>query len=347
MMHSESRSSYEAAVVPPNEFALMLSVCREMGFDPGRICAQTGLQPELLLEPATRLSFRQIETLVRNAIRLSGVPHLGLLLAQHMTVSAYGMLGYAMMSCATLGQALDIGLRYHKASSMMMEIEGEGDERTFSIVARPCFHAPDLHAFMVEELFGGIVPVANTLAGKSLRPLLVQLDYPAPSYAERYHAHFGGPVEFGCGANRLVIDRELLDMRLPNADPVAARQCIEICEKLLPPADGEPDIVHAIRRVILGQHGNWPDMGSVARSLNMSERTLRRRIVERGCSFQQIVDEVRCDVAIRYLQEPALSLQDVAALTGFSETANFRRAFKRWTGGRAPSHYRASLQPIN
>lgn len=342
-LQESGSASYEAAVVPPHEFALMLAVCAELGADPRRVCAGTGLKPAMLYEPATRLSYRQIEKLVRNALTLTATPHLGLLVAARMTVSAYGMLGYAMMSCATVGQALEIGLRYYKTSSMMMEIAAEDGGDTVAIVASPGFRAPDLLPFMVEELFGGIMPVARTLAGEVLRPVRVQLSYLPPAYAARYDTVFDCPVEFNCTANRLVIDRALLDKPLPNADPISVRQCTDICEQLLP-RGSEPDIVHAIRQVILGQPGLWPDMESVSKSLNMSERTLRRRITERDRSFQQIVDELRCEVATQYLRESDLSVQDIAGLTGFSETANFRRAFKRWTGF-SPSKFRTPGGP--
>ena len=344
---AELAVEYDAAAVPPNEFALMLNICAEMGVDARRVCARTGLQPEMLFDPSTRLSYRQIEALVRNAFALTDIPHLGLLIAERMTVSTYGMVGYAMMSCATLEQAVDIGLRYYKTTSMMMEVSAERDVASVSIVARPAFHAPDLEPFMVEELFGGLIPVIRTLAGTAFQPARIEVVYPPPPYAARYRAHFQCEVAFGSNANRFTFDRGTLALRLPNADALSVKQCVQICESLLPPESAEPDVVHAIKRVILSQPGVWPDMASVSKALNMSERTLRRRIAQRGHSFQKIVDDLRREVAIRYLRKSILSTHDVAVLTGFSEVTNFRRAFKRWTGGISPTQYRAGERDRN
>ena len=78
--------------------------------------------------------------------------------------------------------------------------------------------------------------------------------------------------------------------------------------------------------------GEFPDMEAVAAALKMTSRTLRRRLEAEGTSFLAIVDDVRCSLATEYLKTTKMSTEDVAMLVGFSDTANFRRALKRWTG---------------
>ena len=69
----------------------------------------------------------------------------------------------------------------------------------------------------------------------------------------------------------------------------------------------------------------------VAQSLNMSARTLRRKLHDENSSFRQLVDELRRDMAIRYLRDTALTVEDIAETLGFSDAANFRQAFRKWT----------------
>ena len=104
------------------------------------------------------------------------------------------------------------------------------------------------------------------------------------------------------------------------------------------------DIVSQVATAVTEILEDGPGIDEVARKLNMSARTLRRRLTEKDASYQQILQDVRCQIAIAYLRDTHMTVEDIAGRVGFTDSANFRHAFKRWTG-QPPSHFRA--KPAN
>jgi AraC-like DNA-binding protein len=108
--------------------------------------------------------------------------------------------------------------------------------------------------------------------------------------------------------------------------------------------DDEPELVRAVRSACLNGVGGFPRVVDVAARINVSPRTLHRRLAESGISYQAILDGVRRRLAEEYLRNTTLSIEEIAARTGFSEASNFRKAFKKWTQ-ELPADYRRRMSP--
>jgi len=106
----------------------------------------------------------------------------------------------------------------------------------------------------------------------------------------------------------------------------------EMCDQLIGQTMEPADLSTKVYQILVGKPGESPSMDTIARMLNMSVRTLRRHLEMEGTSFQAIVDDVRCSLALKYLKTTRMNTSDIAMLLGFSDAANFRRALKRWTG---------------
>jgi transcriptional regulator GlxA family with amidase domain len=104
----------------------------------------------------------------------------------------------------------------------------------------------------------------------------------------------------------------------------------------------EDDLLRRIRTACLNNKGRFPNADEMAERLGLSLRTLQRRLADSGKSYQAIIDEVRASLALEFLEHTSLSVTEIAARTGFSEAASFRKAFRKWTG-HAPSHYRVAV----
>ena len=102
-------------------------------------------------------------------------------------------------------------------------------------------------------------------------------------------------------------------------------------------------IAGQVRRAMLSAPGKFPTQAQMASQLHLSARTLRRRLESEHTSYREIVDEVRFEIARRYLQTPELRVAQISALLGYDEVANFRRAFKRWSGI-SPNAFRGTLE---
>jgi AraC-like DNA-binding protein len=85
-----------------------------------------------------------------------------------------------------------------------------------------------------------------------------------------------------------------------------------------------------VQQVLLQSGSEFPTSAAVARQLHMSESTLQRRLANEGCRYQQLLDQVRYRLAREYLRGTTLPVAEIACLLGFSDAANFRRAFRRW-----------------
>ena len=183
--------------------------------------------------------------------------------------------------------------------------------------------------------------MCRTNFGHAFSPRRVAFRHPAPADARPYEALFGCPVSFGTDANRLLIGHAEADHPLPtgNRDLAAAHDRI-LVERLARLDKG--NLIARFRaslleRMTLGEYSEE----DIARDLNMSRRSLQRRLAEVDAGYQSLVDDTRRDMALRYIQDPAKSASDITFLLGYSQQSVFTRAFRRWTG-MSPSEYRSS-----
>ena len=115
--------------------------------------------------------------------------------------------------------------------------------------------------------------------------------------------------------------------------------CQQQCERWLQGTAEEEKLITAVRREILRIPGTFPSISMVSTALNTSPRTLSRRLADKACTYKQLLNESRRDIAIDYLRDTQLSVEHIAELVDYSDAANFRKAFKKWTG-RRPKDYR-------
>jgi len=258
---------------------------------------------------------------------------------RRFSIDAFGILGYAMMSCATLGQAVTIGLRYYRTAGPLYELDFTVEREEAIIEVRDVIGLGPLEPFLVEELFASMPPLIHELIGEPIQPRGLDLAYPAPRYAPRYREVFDCPLHFEADGNRFRFDAALLERPLVRADADNLTLFERSCRELLEEIESSETLASVVRREILASPGAIPTADAMAARLNIGARTLRLRLAALGTSYQALLDEVRCRIAVDYLQNTELSTQEIAELLGFTEATNFRRAFLRWTS-HTPTAYR-------
>jgi AraC-like DNA-binding protein len=237
--------------------------------------------------------------------------------------------------------ALGMSLQKFAGSMLLFDMKIEAEIAT--ILASSRFPEPDIHVFLVEEAFASFLQVARGLVGNNFKPRRIELAYPAPTYIGEYERVFGCPVHFGCAANAFIAETPWLRRRLLTYDQLSHRQALEFLEVGMARERDKVDLFESVERAVRKNMKRLPTLRQVARQLNLSERTLRRRLTESAMSYQALLDNVRKNRAIELLSNTALSIEQVAAEVGFSDAHNFRRAFRRWTRS-SPSDLRTSLQ---
>lgn len=319
--------------------ALAVQVLQRMGVPAERVLASSGIQPADLQSPTGLISHAQELRVLGNALAASADPALGLLLGRRMHVSAYGMLGYALLASCNLGDALRLAIAHPAllGSYFQLDLRTHGGEALLS--AAGYRYDPALTLFNTELCLASLLTVVQDLLGEAVRPRRVLLTYPAPAHAARYDEWLDCPVEFGADCNALCFDPALLQRALPLADPVSYQHGLQQCMQLEAQLHSRHDLRELIRQQLADDLTGCANLERVATRLHRSERTLRRHLRQLDTSFQHLLDEVRYDKARQLLLNTDLPIYLIAEQLGYSETASFRHAFQRWSG-LAPSELR-------
>jgi AraC-like DNA-binding protein len=334
VVHVAEDPGYTAATIPPNILVRLTGMAAEQGVDSRSWFAGLGLDSAQIADPAIYVSYRQARVIISRALHSMGQPSLGLQAGRDEKLGSFGLLGLAMMTSQNFGEAMRVGIENHKISGALLDVTFEPmSEREVALVAWPRFGENALLPFLCEELFASSFAVGRELVGPALRPLRLELTYPKPAYANEYANLFHCEVSFGMRINRIVLDARWMSHPLPGYNPLTARQALALCTQQLPqPGTGAEEIVAAVERQLRRNLREHPRLPDVARTLNLSERSLRRKLAESGRVFREIHDRVRAERALELLQARLLSVAEIGSELGFSDPREFRRAFKRWTG---------------
>lgn len=317
----------------PAQYALILiDLVRRQGHALPSILAGTSLAATGIQSVGARVAQADFTQLVSNAQALTNDAALGLHLGERLNLSAHAILGQAFMTCQNLDEALTLFMKYYHLLSPELELSLEITETDYRLttVTTP---DPALDLFAAELMAAAMLNTLRGLLSRSDFRLRVEFPYPAPAHAEAYTTLFGQDcVRFDCSHQRIFLDRHLGNSPLPSSNPALRELYEEECSRLLEDLEGTDSIVEQILSLLRKLEGQYPQMPQVARMLNTSPRTLRRRLESEGAAFQPLLDKVRAEHATRYLKNTRLPLASIAYMIGFSDPSNFRRAYRKWTG---------------
>lgn len=332
--------TFSAELVPIAYAEALLGLAEELGVGRDVLLARARVRPEILGNPNGRLSFLDFNQLAGSALQHCQEPALGLVLGQRLNVSTHGILGYAVLSSANLGRALQFAMKYYRVLGLAYELELVEQGDCLQLRATESFPMGPLGRFAGEGLLASFYSIARFLVGEELSGQQVGFAHAAPAYAARYADVFGVAAQFEQPCHWLSLPMAYLERPMALANPATVQMCEQQCEALLASLDVQDALLTRVRRLLLARPGDFPDLDGAARALHTSGRSLRRHLSAMGTSYQQVLDEVRKGLALQYLSTTQLPLFEVANLLGFSDPSNFRRAFRKWTG-KLPSDYRA------
>ena len=310
------------------------------GIDPRPVFQRAGLDPDLLSDPRARYPVLRLRAAWIDAVRLSGDPCFGLTAANHWHPTSWHALGIAWLASRTLKDGFERIARYGRMISTAAEcaLTRCGDSYRFSVDARASDLSPAPET--LDAAFAVLVRMIRMSWGQEFKPLGIALARPAPECTDPLNDYFGCDVRFAVPRSHIVMSVEDAERPLftANADVLAATDSA-IAAYLANMTDS--DVVSRARALIakeLSSGGVSDDF--IAAALHMSVRTFQRRLSEEGTTYKKLLQDVRRELAFRYVADETLSITEISYLLGFSEPSSFARVFKRWTG-RAPSEARA------
>jgi AraC-like DNA-binding protein len=317
--------------------AHIAELVQRWGIAPEELLGPFGLSVEALADPASSVS---VPTMERRARTLTGEPALGVYLGLQMRISAHGFLGFAVMAASTLREVLTLASRFAPTRTTAIGIRlEERDDRAAIIFEEHCSFGT-ARDFVISALVVGFDRIGSALvAGKELLGGEVDVAFPEPVYAARLLQSLrADKIRFSQAANRMEFDRRNLDLPIATADADAFRLARDQCERELDRLGLRGSLVTRVRALLGARDRELPALARVARELGMSVRTLKRKLAEEGTTYSGLVDEVNLGRAAMLLQRE-LTVEEIADRLGYSDAANFTRAFRRWTG-KSPRAYR-------
>lgn len=314
-------------------------VIESYGLDPAQVFRQAGLDPAQWNEPGARFNDAKLDHAWLIATELTADPCIGLRVARCFSPASLQSLGFAWLTSDSLYDALARVVRYFRAISDAMELELSlaGDECRLS-VGRVLYRRRSQDQSQ-DALWSALVSLCRVSCGESFAPLSLELVRRQPPCAAEFYALFRAPIRFGAERDAMVFRRDDVERPLPTANRALARHNERIVADYLARLDDDNFSDRVRIRLVESLPSGGVDAADVARALNVSVRTLQRRLADEGTTYSGLLDQARRELAVRFIGEQRMPVKEATYVLGFSEPANFSRAFKRWTGV-SPSDFR-------
>lgn len=317
----------------------ILMGARARGADVSALLQRAGISPALLESTLSRVTQAQYATLIF-ALRRAMRDELWGLCSKPLPLGSFAYGCRMLIACRTLGEALQLGLRYYRLllTDFTPRLQLQGGTAAVSVVPRGPIHPALGYAERVFAFFA--YGLASWLVARRV-PLLT-MDYPHSNPGPLTDAItlFQAPVRYGQASTGWRFEARWLDLPVVQNEESLREFMRQAPASLLVKFRDQTNLTERIRRILrrhLDEQG--PTLEDIGRQLAMTPQTLRRRLREEGQGFRGIKDDLRRDAAIEYLARPDFSLSEISTLLGFSEASTFHRAFKHWTGV-APGEYR-------
>lgn len=313
----------------------LLDTTQRLGLSRADLLARAGLAADTILDANSRWPVADVVALFEAAQHLTGRRDIGLEFATQVRPGTFHVLGYALMTCRTLGEALALVPHYRRLvfdigySEMRMTEQGAHAVLEWHVLQPQLAYSPVLAEALIASWFA----FGRWMAGVPLPLRQVTFQHAAGGAGETFEQFFGCPVAFGQDTNALVFERSLLAMPLLQADETLHLAMREQARAAMEKTFGSPDVVQQVRAALIPLMPKCEaTLPHTARALGLPTRSLQRRLAEAHTSFGQVLDTVRKDLAKVYVRDVSLSMLDVALLLGYAEQSSFTRAFKQWLG---------------
>ena len=302
------------------------------GIDASALFRSAGLDPDRLRDSNARYPLTGMQRLWTLATSATTDECFGLEVAQAWHPTTFHALGYSALASETLREALQRMVRYGRVvtTGARLELQQNGDEVTVKLLGT--LPGGQVVPASIDAGVASIVILCRQGRGGQVDPVHVRLSRPEPACSSRLQAFFGCPIDFGAPDNSLVFKATVLDALLPTANPVLLRVNEQVLTDYLARMERSEVTVQVQAKLVQLLPSGEVDEATIARALNLSLRSMQRKLKAQGMSFRKLLDDTRRQLAEQYLKDSTLSVSEIAYLLGFAEVSSFSRAFRRWTG---------------
>ena len=332
-----------AHYLPARYYALLCARLADWGVDVPRLLRDARIKPEILGAAEGQLTPEQLDALVRLATQRSQRTDLGFELGRQIKLSSHNILGYAMLSAPTLDAALRLVARYFSliTPTYVMHYRSTADHTETTLQPALPLSTPVL-MFHQETIAVAYYETIKALLSDDPPACSIYLSMAPPPHAARYRELRNATVHFGQTAlpgARIVLEKATVERPLAMADQntvkMAEARCAELLRNIVNRSSLSDWTLMMLREAAHGQ----PTLDELASILNLSPRTLERRLSAQGASFRDIARKARHETACALIKTGRLNITQIAYQLVYADAANFTRAFRR-EAGMAPNEYR-------
>lgn len=303
-----------------------LEVARHLGLNTHSLMAQAGLSPSQLDDPKQRIPVAAAINLLEESARVSGCESLGLRMAELRQLSDFGEVSLLLSHQRTLRDALQVIVQYRHLLNDSLAIFIEEAGKTVIIREEVITDEPTRSRQASELAVAVMHRFCAALLGAHWHPISVNFTHEPPADLTVHRRIFGCKLEFGSEFNGIVCAAADLDAANPLANEAMARHARRYLDSLQ--TEGEHSLVFDVRKTIyLLLPMGRATIEQIAQTQGMNVRTLQRRLEEGGATFSDLINGVRRDLVIRYLENPGYSLGRIADMLGYSMPSSFTRWF--------------------
>lgn len=342
MTHTLAARAPARGSIPTNYTRL---VAQELGMhtrDLPELLRGTSLTPESLLNEDTRLTGAEQIRILDNGLQLADDPGLGLRLGRRLTPAAHGPMGYLACSSPNLLDALRAFDAFLPTRLSFAQLHLHQDQHMVSIdCAFTIAMSSAVSRCLADTCAMAFFACAEFIIGRPAHEVVVQFEHAPPDDLQGYNQAMPGQVAFSCDKLCIQVPLSLCDIPNASANHQSYALAQQQCEALMADIQHPPQSIRRkLESMMLSHPTGMLSEDAAASALFISKRTLARRLKDEGVGFRQIRDDVLARQASNYLLDKRLSVDAIATLLGYHDSANFRRAFKRWFG-MSPDQFRS------
>ena len=329
--------------LPARYYRRLAGLLAAQRLDPGQLLNDSGVGADRLLAADGEISLGEATALAHSALRLSGRDDLGLLLGAALEPASHDILGLAMQQAACLDTALRLGARYFSLLSPGFRMRYRLQAQSAELEIYPCLaFGQDALRLHLDTVLIATLNELSFLAGQKCPPSLIELGWERPHYARHYAHLIGCPPRFSAlpfpGIRLSFSAAQMLAPRR-GADAPALAAARQRCEAQVRHTVKRQGLSEWTRMMLRHAAHGIPLKQELASLLGMSTRSFTRHLTQEGCSFRQLSNQCRQQTAETALREGEESITTLAHRLGYSDGANFSRAFRRQRGC-APREFR-------
>lgn len=337
------KNNYQAGTVSATFVSLFLRTAQEYGISPANALAACHLPGDLLENPSSRIDAFEFEALLRWLIVRCDDRLFGFNSARQLVPGAFGVLGYVIMNCESSGDAIRMVPRYEALIGNLGTTELHESDDVVALRWSSSCGDPIVRTHLVDEYMSTTVGFARWVTGRDdIHPNRIYFEHKAPSapVLETLKNYYRCELIFDAKTNVMEFSPSLMSLPIQHPDPTLLRTLQEQADRQFRELQQCDPVVIQVRATLESMmERTIPRRERVASKLGMSERTLQRRLLEAGSSYQQILDELRLELASSWLLRKDWPVADIALRLGFTEPRSFQRRFKSWTG-KSPGEFR-------